>query len=76
MILTNIYDYKKSCYRLKNHGRDKKGVFKHDYIGFNFAFTDLQAAVGISQMKKLKKIVTKKEEFLKNIKVRFVILMS
>lgn len=71
MILTNIDDYKKSCYRLKNHGRDKKGVFKHDHIGFNFAFTDLQAAVGISQMKKLQKIIIKKRRIFEKYKSSF-----
>ena len=62
MILTNDDYLAKACYRLKNHGRDQKGTFKHDYIGFNFAYTDLQAAIGVSQMKKLKKIISKKEE--------------
>ena len=71
MILTNIDDYKKSCYRLKNHGRDKKGEFKHDHIGFNFAFTDLQAAVGVSQMKKLKKIINKKRRIFERYKSSF-----
>ena len=52
----------KICYRLKNHGRDLKGSFKHDYIGFNFSFTDLQAAVGVAQMKKLPEIIRRKEE--------------
>ena len=42
----------KECYRLKNHGRDKKGLFIHDTIGYNFSFTEMQAAIGVSQMKK------------------------
>lgn len=62
MIITNDEDLAKICYRLKNHGRDQKGSFKHDYIGFNFSFTDLQAAVGVSQMKKLPEILRRKEE--------------
>jgi len=62
IILTNDEDLAKICYRLKNHGRDQKGSFKHDYIGFNFSFTDLQAAVGVSQMKKLPEILRRKEE--------------
>ena len=56
MILTQNEEIKRTCYRLKNHGRDRKGVFVHDHIGFNFAYTDLQAAIGLAQMKKLKKI--------------------
>ena len=66
IILTNDKDLAKICYRLKNHGRDQKGSFKHDYIGFNFSFTDLQAAVGVSQMKKLPEILRRKEEIFNN----------
>ncbi len=62
MILTNNDSLAKTCYRLKNHGRDQKGTFKHDYIGFNFAYTDIQAAIGVSQMKKLDRIIKRKED--------------
>ena len=62
MILTQNEKIYKSCYRLKNHGRDKKGTFIHENIGYNFAFTDLQAAIGVAQMKKLKKIIKRKKE--------------
>ena len=71
MILTNVDNYKNSCYRLKNHGRDTKGVFRHEHIGFNFAFTDLQAAIGISQMRKLKKIIGKKRRIFEKYKNSF-----
>ena len=61
IVLTDDDDFAKECYRLKNHGRDKKGVFIHDSIGFNFSFTEMQAAIGVSQMKKLPKIIVKKK---------------
>tara|TARA_B100001093_G_scaffold481389_1_gene512087 strand:- start:3476 stop:4564 length:1089 start_codon:yes stop_codon:yes gene_type:complete len=61
MILTQNEKIYKSCYRLKNHGRDKKGTFIHENIGYNFAFTDLQAAIGVAQMKKLNKIIRRKK---------------
>ena len=61
VVLTNDDDIAKKCYRLKNHGRDTKGIFIHKHIGFNFAFTEMQAAIGISQMEKLEKIISKKE---------------
>ena len=47
-------------YRLKNHGRLTKGVFEHDSIGFNFSFTEMQAAIGIAQLNKLERIINKK----------------
>jgi perosamine synthetase len=62
IILTNDKDLATAAFRLKNHGRDRKGVFVHDSIGFNFSFTEMQAAVGISQMKKLPGIVSRKRE--------------
>lgn len=62
MVLTDDDDLAKAVYRLKNHGRDHKGVSVHESVGFNFSFTELQAAVGISQMKKLPAIVSKKRE--------------
>lgn len=68
IILTNNEEIYKKCYRLKNHGRDTKGTFIHEYIGFNFCFTDLQAAVGISQMKKLPKIIQRKKEIFEKYK--------
>ena len=38
---------------IKNHGREKKGTFTHEIIGWNFSFTEMQAAIGIAQMNKL-----------------------
>lgn len=66
MILTNTHDLAVECYRLKNHGRDQKGVFIHEYIGYNFSFTEMQAAVGIAQMKKLPKIIERKQQIHDN----------
>ena len=60
VVLTNDPELAKKVYRLKNHGRDVKGTFIHEEIGFNFSFTDLQAAVGIAQMAKLREIKEKK----------------
>ena len=62
IIRTNDEEFDKECYRLKNHGRDKKGMFIHESIGFNFSFTEMQAAIGVSQMKKLPKIIKKKKQ--------------
>ncbi|MDA8558471.1 DegT/DnrJ/EryC1/StrS family aminotransferase [Flavobacteriaceae bacterium] len=61
IVLTDDDEFAKECYRLKNHGRDKKGLFIHDSIGYNFSFTEMQAAIGVSQMKKLPKIIIKKK---------------
>jgi perosamine synthetase len=47
---------------IKNFGRRKSGVDYHEVLGYNFKFTDLQAVVGIEQMKKLRWRVRRKKE--------------
>ena len=48
--------------KIKDFGREKCGTDWHDIIGYNFKFTDLQAVIGIEQMKKLNYRVGRKKE--------------
>lgn len=48
--------------KLKDFGRDKGGVDFHPFLGWNFKFTDLQAVVGLEQMKKLRFRIQRKKE--------------
>ncbi len=75
MLVTNDEKLYKKCWQLKNHGREVKGTFIHPHIGFNFGFTEMQAAIGIAQLKKLPKILERKKaisdgyrELLKDVK--------
>lgn len=61
VILTNDDRLAEAVYRLKNHGRGEKGVFVHEEIGFNFSFTEMQAALGIAQLGKLDRIIADKK---------------
>lgn len=47
--------------RLKDFGRSGGGNDIHDSIGYNFKFTELQACIGIEQMKKLPARVERKK---------------
>ena len=47
---------------LKDFGRTSGGNDVHDTIGFNFKFTELQAVVGLAQMKKLQPRVDRKKQ--------------
>ncbi len=62
MLITNDEKLYKKCWQLKNHGREVKGTFIHPHIGFNFGFTEMQAAIGIAQMKKMERILLRKRE--------------
>lgn len=48
--------------RLKDFGRSGGGNDVHDSIGYNFKFTELQACLGIEQMKKMPFRVSRKKE--------------
>ncbi len=60
VVLTKEKELKDKIYMLKNHGRMNKGTFIHETLGWNFSFTEMQAAIGISQMNKLPTIINKK----------------
>ena len=53
--------YEKMLY-LRNQGRKKSGSFIHPEIGYNFRLTDIQAALGISQISKLDFIKSEKQK--------------
>jgi len=71
MIITNNKKTYDRCMELKDFGRSKgkksnmMTSFEHNSIGYNFKFTEFQAAVGIAQMKKLGKRVLKKKKMFK-----------
>lgn len=71
MIVTNDRNLYERCIALKDFGRDmnaKKDMlkaFNHNTIGYNFKFTEFQAAIGIAQMKKLKLRIQKKKQMFK-----------
>ena len=62
VILTNNDQVADVCRQLKNHGRTQRGTFIHEHIGFNFSWTEMQAAVGIAQLRKLPAIIQRKQE--------------
>ena len=56
--------------RLKDFGRSGGGNDIHDSIGYNFKFTELQACIGIEQMKKLPARVERKKEIYRRYQQR------
>ncbi len=51
--------------KLKDFGRTAGATDIHDTIGYNFKFTDMQACVGIEQMKKLAWRVERKKDIMR-----------
>ena len=60
MVISKKKYYLKKLFAFKNHGRHRKGIFKHKVFGLNFMFTEMQAAIGNIQLKKFKQIIQKK----------------
>lgn len=52
MISTNDSVLAKKIRKLRNHGMEKR--YQHEILGFNFRMTNIAAAIGIHQLKKLK----------------------
>lgn len=67
MIVTKNKKIFERCKILSNHGRElkKHHSFISSRIGFKFKMTNLQAALGISQLKRLDKNIKKKEYIFK-----------
>jgi perosamine synthetase len=61
-IITNDDEMAYRIKRLKDFGRSGGGNDIHDSIGFNFKFTEMQAVIGVEQMKKLQWRVERKKE--------------
>lgn len=74
-IVTNNKSLDKNLKMLRQHGMSVSDVKRHKsnkvikesypIVGFNFRMTDLQAAVGIEQMKKLNEILEKRKSLAK-----------
>ena len=63
-VATNDPETYNQLLYLRNQGRKERGSFIHPEIGYNFRLTDIQAAIGIAQLKKLPDIIEKKLSLL------------
>lgn len=59
-VVTRHEDVYERMRFLRNQGRKQSGTFLHPEIGYNFRITDMQAALGLSQLKKLDTIKREK----------------
>ncbi|MAJ65753.1 MAG: DegT/DnrJ/EryC1/StrS family aminotransferase [Pelagibacteraceae bacterium TMED233] len=61
MISTNNPKIYQKCKSLRNLCFGVKDRFNHDDLGWNYRISNIQAALGLSQLKRIKKIVKRRE---------------
>jgi len=63
VLVTNDKNVYEMASALRNQGRSLKSEWlDHQYIGYNYRMSELQAAVGLGQMERLDQILLKREE--------------
>ena len=74
-ITTNNITLAKKIRKFKDFGRLRNGIDIHNFVGYNFKVTDMQAVLGSGQLKEISKRIKKKKiiydtyyKFLKNNK--------
>jgi perosamine synthetase len=71
-VVAREEDVRQRLEYLRNQGRLGRGSFIHPEFGMNFRITDLQAAIGLAQMKRLPDIVSRKKTLWKQYETNFV----
>lgn len=81
MILTSSSKHAERLRRLRHHGMTVSDLARHqatdivresyDEVGYNYRLTDLQAAVGIEQLRRLPAILTKRKELCESYNQAF-----
>ncbi len=62
MCLTNREELARKMRILRNQGADPKKRYWYGVIGFNYRMTNIQAAIGVAQVKKLGAFIRKKRQ--------------
>ena len=60
MCLTDSEEVAETMRMLRDHGMDPEKKYWHNRIGFNYRMTNLQAALGVAQLKKLDLLIQQK----------------
>ena len=66
IIVTNDKKIYELCLSYRNQGRNIKSRWlDHERVGYNYRISDIQCALGVSQLKKIKRILKKRENVAK-----------
>jgi perosamine synthetase len=62
VIVTNSEEIARLCRSLRNQGRGEMGAWlEHERLGYNYRMTEMSAALGISQLKRIEVLLAKRE---------------
>jgi perosamine synthetase len=62
MVLTNNLELREKLLKIRNLGFGKERNYLHEDFGYQFRLSSLQAALGVPQIKRIDKIVSRKKE--------------
>lgn len=62
MIIFKKKNYEEQARLIVNHGMSLKIKYHHEIIGNNFRMTNIQAAIGVAQIKKIKKLLVERKK--------------
>lgn len=65
MVVTNNRNFAQQLRTLRDHGVSKKRRYFYPQLGFNFRMTNVQAAIGVAQLKKIDRIIRRKKQIAK-----------
>ncbi len=60
MIVTDREDIRDMCVSLRNQGRATEAWFSHARLGYNYRLTELQATLGLTQIKRLDQLLARR----------------
>lgn len=61
MVVTNSKKFAEKMKTLRDHGYSKRRRYYYPWLGFNYRMTNIQAAIGLAQLKKIDNIIAKKK---------------
>lgn len=70
-VLTNNKDYIEKMAYLANQAKAKSSAYIHKEVGYNYLMSNLNAGLGVSQLKKIDVLLAKKKELFERYKEGF-----
>ena len=62
VIVTESDEIARLCRSLRNQGRGEMGVWlEHERLGYNYRMTEMSAALGVSQIRRIEELLAKRE---------------